>query len=156
VFTAKAEQELKFFAGFLFGKSAAANGRPDGEFLLVNKIAGLPELSVGCSGIEGNSFSKIPDNLPHSCKPCSWRSKQLMPSTQCARKCKMDRKTAAGILHDEDSLGSNDSRVYRTRKDPVEPFWMEIEGLLKNDPKLKAYILLEEMLRRHPTDFLAL
>jgi hypothetical protein len=75
--------------------------------------------------------------------------------TQCARKCKMDRKTAAGILHDEDSSSSNDSRVYRTRKDPLEPFWMEIEGLLKNDPKLKAYILLEEMLRRHPTDFLA-
>jgi hypothetical protein len=64
-------------------------------------------------------------------------------------------KTAAGILHDEDSSGSNDSRVYRTRKDPLEPFWMGIEGLLKNDPKLKAYILLEEMLRRHPTDFLA-
>jgi hypothetical protein len=75
--------------------------------------------------------------------------------TQCARKCKMDRKTAAGILHHEESSGSNDSRVYRTRKDPVEPFWMEIEGLLKNDPKLKAYILLEEMLRRHSTDFLA-
>lgn len=75
--------------------------------------------------------------------------------TQCARKCNMDRKTAAGILRDAGSPNNNEPRVYRTRKDPLEPFWIEIEELLKNDPKLKAYIVLEEMLRRHPKDFLA-
>lgn len=75
--------------------------------------------------------------------------------TACARKCKMDRKTVSSILNQEQPPATREPRTYRTRKDPLAPFWAEIESLLKQDPKLKAYILLEEMRHRHPESFSA-
>jgi hypothetical protein len=65
----------------------------------------------------------------------------------------MDRKTVSSILSEEQPAAPREPRTYRTRQDPLAPFWLEIEGLLKQDPKLKPYILLEEMCRRHPESF---
>jgi transposase len=73
--------------------------------------------------------------------------------TQCARKCKMDRKTAANIIHHPDLSSNKPPRTYRTHPDKLEPFWPELEELLVSDPKLKAYALFEEMQRRHPNSF---
>lgn len=78
---------------------------------------------------------------------------QGLTKTACARKCKMDRKTVSKILHEHLPPTPREPRTYRTRVDPLAPFWPEIEGLLKLDSKLKAYALLEEMLRRHPGKF---
>jgi transposase len=73
--------------------------------------------------------------------------------TACARKYKMDRKTVSSILNEQQPPAPREPRTYRTRVDPLEPFWPEIEGLLKKDSKLKPYIILEEMRRRHPDEF---
>ena len=74
--------------------------------------------------------------------------------TACARKCKMDRKTVSNILNEQQPPAPKQPRTYRTREDPLAPFWPEIEALLKQDAKLKPYILLDEMCRRHPGKFL--
>ena len=57
--------------------------------------------------------------------------------TQCARKCHMDRKTAARILHDDGSPTVNESRVYRTRKTPSNRFGSKLKGCSKTIPNLK-------------------
>ena len=71
----------------------------------------------------------------------------------CARKCKMDRKTAAGILNQTATPAAKQERVYRTHPDKLAPYWSEVEELLSHDSKLKAYALFEEMNRRHPEAF---
>jgi transposase len=66
----------------------------------------------------------------------------------------MDRKTAADIIHHPEEVSLDKSpRSYRTHPDKLAPFWLEVEELLKNDSKLKAYVLFEEMRRRHPDSF---
>ncbi len=65
----------------------------------------------------------------------------------------MDRKTAADIIHSPDTTIVKEPRAYRTHPDKLAAFWPEVEDLLKNDGKLKAYALFEEMRRRHPDAF---
>lgn len=65
----------------------------------------------------------------------------------------MDPKTAAGILNQAESPVIKQERAYRTHPDKLSPYWPEVEELLKHDPKLKAYALFEEMMRRHPQGF---
>jgi len=71
----------------------------------------------------------------------------------CARKCKMDRKTAADILNQSALPVGRQERTYRTHPDKLAPYWNEVEELLMNDSKLKAYVLFEEMAKRHPGAF---
>ena len=71
----------------------------------------------------------------------------------CARKCKMDRKTAADILNQPALPVAQPQRTYRTHPDKLAPYWNEVEELLKNDSKLKAYVLFAEMAKRHPDAF---
>jgi transposase len=65
----------------------------------------------------------------------------------------MDRKTAADILSQPALPVVKKERTYRTHTDKLAPYWSEVEDLLKNDSKLKAYVLFEEMLKRHPDSF---
>ncbi len=65
----------------------------------------------------------------------------------------MDRKTVAKILVQPDDLASSAPRSYRTHPDKLAPFWPEVVALLEQDPKLKAYVLFEEMCNRHPETF---
>jgi transposase len=65
----------------------------------------------------------------------------------------MDRKTAANILKQPATPLPKEQRTYRTHPDKLAPYWAEIVDLLKQDPKLKAYALFDEMLRRHPEGF---
>ena len=71
----------------------------------------------------------------------------------CARKCKMDRKTAADILNQPATPVGKQERAYRTHTDKLAPYWHEVEELHKHDSKLKAYLLLDEMAKRHPEGF---
>ena len=62
----------------------------------------------------------------------------------------MDRKTAAKYLNQSVPMSrAKGPRTYRTRLDPLAPFWEEIEELLKRDSSLKPYAILEHMLERH-------
>lgn len=65
----------------------------------------------------------------------------------------MDRKTAADILNQSALPVGRQERTYRTHPDKLAPYWNEVEELLKNDSKLKAYVLFEEMAKRHPEAF---
>ena len=65
----------------------------------------------------------------------------------------MDRKTAADILTQPPLPVVKQERTYRTHPDKLAPYWNEVEELLKNDSKLKAYVLFEEMAKRHPGAF---
>ena len=65
----------------------------------------------------------------------------------------MDRKTAADILNQPAAPVIKKDRMYRTHPDKLAPYWDEVEELLKNDSKLKAYVLFEEMAKRHPGSF---
>lgn len=65
----------------------------------------------------------------------------------------MDRKTAADILNQLALPVGRQERTYRTHPDKLAPYWNEVEELLKNDSKLKAYVLFEEMAKRHPGAF---
>ena len=40
-------------------------------------------------------------------------------------------------------------RDYRTRKDPLEPFWPEIEELLRQDPQLRPFALLDWLKQKY-------
>jgi hypothetical protein len=66
--------------------------------------------------------------------------------TQCARKCKMDPKTATRILKGEDPPPDKGPRSYRTHPDRLAPFWPEIEAMLQQDSRLKAYIRFQAAL----------
>lgn len=65
----------------------------------------------------------------------------------------MDRKTAADILNQPALPVAQPQRTYRTHPDKLAPYWNEVEELLKNDSKLKAYVLFAEMAKRHPEAF---
>ncbi len=74
--------------------------------------------------------------------------------SRCARMCRMDRKTAAHYLDDAVPLHKdNQPRTYRTRKDPIEPFWPEIQAMLDQDKELKPYAIFEYLKDKHQGSF---
>ena len=67
------------------------------------------------------------------------------PVAQIARRLEMGERTIrkyrdGGILP---SQRERPPRDYRTREDPLEPFWPEIEELLKGDSRLRPFALLD-------------
>ena len=74
--------------------------------------------------------------------------------SDCARMCRMDRKTAARYLDESVPIRKvKEPRTYRTRKDPIEAFWPEIEAMLNNDKLLKPYMILEYLMDKHKDAF---
>ena len=70
---------------------------------------------------------------------------------RAAMNADMDRKTARkyrdrGRLPSE----STSERTWRTRKNPFEADWKEVERRLEQDPGLDAKTLFDELLKRHP------
>jgi len=69
-----------------------------------------------------------------------------------AMKAGMDRRTAAKYL----GLGKLPSelppveRVWRTRENPFEPHWLEVENWLKNAPELEAKFLFDHLCEKYP------
>ena len=68
-----------------------------------------------------------------------------------ARRLKMGQRTIrryrdANILP---SQRERQPRDYRTRKDPLESFWPEIEDLLKEDPRLRPFALLDWLKQKY-------
>lgn len=75
---------------------------------------------------------------------------------RAAMKGGMDRKTArkyikAGKLPTEMSK----ERTWRTRQDPFEAHWGEVEELLKETPALEAKTLFEQLQEKHPERYQA-
>jgi len=75
--------------------------------------------------------------------------------TASAIKAGVDRKTAAKYIHG--APGPNEQRReprhWRTREDPFEGVWEEVEGWLQAKPDLQAKNALEELLRLYPESF---
>ena len=72
---------------------------------------------------------------------------------QIARRLKMGEKTVCKY-RDADQLPSQielPPRNYRTRKDPLEVFWSEVEELLERDSQIKPYAILGWLKRKHNT-----
>ena len=68
-----------------------------------------------------------------------------------ARRLKMSEKTIRKY-RDLDQLPSQldrPQRNYRTRQDPLEKFWEEIETRLQQDPKLKPYAILDWLKQKY-------
>lgn len=59
----------------------------------------------------------------------------------------------SAILNQSASLVVKQERSYRTHPDKLAPYWHEVEELLRHDSKLKAYVLFDEMAKRHPEGF---
>ncbi len=55
--------------------------------------------------------------------------------SESARKAGIDRKTARKCIHGGPPQGRRGPWTWRTREDPFEGVWKEIEGLLKQCPK---------------------
>jgi len=73
------------------------------------------------------------------------------PVAQIAGRLKMGERTIrkyrdSGILP---SQRERRSRDYRTRKDPLEPFWPEVEELLKGDSRLRPFALLDWLKQKY-------
>lgn len=70
---------------------------------------------------------------------------------ESALKAGLDRKTAAKYLKSK-VLPSESSkpRTWRTRPDPFEEDWSEIEAMLEATPDLQAQTIFEDLLERHP------
>ncbi len=68
-----------------------------------------------------------------------------------ARRLKMSDKTVRKYRDAEQlpSQMARPERTYRTRLDPLEEFWPEIEALLQNDSKLKPYAILDWLKQKH-------
>ena len=76
--------------------------------------------------------------------------------SHCARMCRMDPKTAVRYLDESVPIRKvKEPRTYRTRKDPIEPFWPEIEAMLSNDKLLKPYAIFEFLRDKHKDAFAA-
>jgi hypothetical protein len=68
-----------------------------------------------------------------------------------ARRLKMGQRTIRDY-RDADILPSQRERHprdYRTREDPLESFWPEIEELLKEDPRLRPFALLDWLKQKY-------
>ena len=73
------------------------------------------------------------------------------PVAQIARRLEMGERTIrkyrdGGILP---SQRERQPRDYRTRQDPLESFWPEIEELLKEDPRLRPFALLDWLKQKY-------
>ena len=71
--------------------------------------------------------------------------------TEIARSLEMSERTIrkyrdAGILP---SQQPQQPREYRTRPDPLEPYWPEIEELLHRDPQLRPFALLDWLKQKY-------
>jgi hypothetical protein len=68
-----------------------------------------------------------------------------------AMKAGMDRKTARKYVQGE-KLPSEmkTARTWRTREDPFEEHWPEVERLLQGAPELQAKTVLDYLLERYP------
>ena len=68
-----------------------------------------------------------------------------------ARKLKMSEKTIRKYRQAEQlpSQVERPGRTYRTRPDPLEEFWDEIELLLQHDRRLKPYAILDWLKQKH-------
>ena len=70
---------------------------------------------------------------------------------EIARRLKMSERTIR-TYRDEGVLPSQRARqprAYRTRQDPLEPFWPEIEELLREDPQLRPFALLDWLKQKY-------
>lgn len=68
-----------------------------------------------------------------------------------ALRADVDRKTAAKYLRLEKPWEEGrDPRSWRTRKDPFEGRWSDVEGHLKDAPELEAKALFEWLQEKHP------
>ncbi|MCL4207197.1 MAG: winged helix-turn-helix domain-containing protein, partial [Pirellulaceae bacterium] len=70
---------------------------------------------------------------------------------EIARRLNMSERTIrkyrdAGILP---SQQPHQPREYRTRLDPLEPYWPEIEELLHRDPQLRPFALLDWLKQKY-------
>jgi len=70
---------------------------------------------------------------------------------EIARRLKMGERTIrkyrdGGILPSQQKRRPRD---YRTREDPLEPFWPEVEELLKGDPQLRPFALLDWLKQKY-------
>ena len=68
-----------------------------------------------------------------------------------ARKLQMSEKTIRKYRGDGRIPSQLDStpRTYRTRQDPLETFWTEIQQRLEQDSRLKPYALLDWLKQKH-------
>lgn len=86
------------------------------------------------------------------------RLRQLLgegkPLSLAALKVGMDMKTARKYRH-ADRLPSETftPRTWRTREDPFQEIWPELQGLLANNPGLQAKTLFADLQRRFPGRF---
>ena len=74
--------------------------------------------------------------------------------TASSSKAGMDRKTAAKYVHG--APGAEEKRAprkWRTREDPIEGVWKEVEGWLHAKPEMEATSGLEELLRLYPGQY---
>ena len=70
---------------------------------------------------------------------------------EIARRLKMSERTIrkyrdAGILP---SQQPRQRREYRTRRDPLEPYWSEVEELLREDSQLRPFALLDWLKQKY-------
>jgi hypothetical protein len=81
-------------------------------------------------------------------------SQEKLPLTTMAAKAGMDVKTARKYLQTR-RLPSQMKvpRDWRTRKDPFEDVWSEVEILIKDSPELQALTIFQDLQRRYPGKF---
>lgn len=72
--------------------------------------------------------------------------------TRAAQNADMDRKTARTWAKREKFPSEHRAvpRAWRTRADPFEAHWSELEAMLRAAPELEAKTLLEELMKRYP------
>ena len=81
-------------------------------------------------------------------------SQEKLPLATLAAKAGMDVKTARKYLKTRRLPSQmNDSRDWRTRKDPFEDVWPEVEAFLKDSPGLQALTIFQDLQRRNPGKF---
>lgn len=74
--------------------------------------------------------------------------------TFAARKANMDRKTASKYVNETELPSSyREPRSYRTRANPFESVWSEVEAMLIDEPKLQAKTLFYWLQRQYPGKF---
>jgi hypothetical protein len=67
-----------------------------------------------------------------------------------ALKAGMTRKTASKYLHKEGPLEPKGNRDWRTRENPFETHWPQVEARLQEAPELEAKALFEWLCERYP------
>jgi hypothetical protein len=67
-----------------------------------------------------------------------------------ALKAGMTRKTASKYLHKEWPLEPKEDRDWRTRENPFETHWPQVEARLQGAPELEAKALFEWLCERYP------